>query len=1058
LVAVLAAIAGYLLGERVHEHGLAWDGLLASVVVLAAARQGLAAWEYQTSVQERLAAQTDYRALFEGMAEGFAHCRVHSEGGQAVDFEYLRVNSRFGPLTGLHDVVGRRVSELVPRFRETNADLLAMYGRVAKGGPAEHAEVEVPGMGRWFRITAYGAGPGEFVAVFDNITEWKAVEGRLRFQARLLESVGQAVVATDAEGRITYWGRGAEALYGWKAAEAVGRPILEVTPTQPSQAQAAAILSDLQAGKAWSGEILVRRKDGSSFTALVRDDPILDGDGRLAGIIGVSQDISAIKDLELDLRERVKEMDALSRVATLGAQTDDLPKLLQETVHAIEGAFLHADAWALVRAGGAAAASEGDPPEGPELRSFTTTDPDAGSVSVRYRTSHHERDIGPFLREEQVLLDAVADLLTTIVGRQRASERVRFQAHLLQSVSQAVTATDIEGRVTYWNPAAAQLFGWTAAEALGRHISELWGEALVPASGDGSSGAQGDHYMTVRDGRRLVVNMASSGLLDVPGGLRGFITITQDVTEARSREERLRLNESRLREAQSVAHLGSWVFDLRDGSSVWSEEMYRIFGQDPEGFVPTYDSMLAAVHPEDRALVAQRFREAAESGAPFLMEHRIDLPDGTSKYVLERARFVRDDQGQVLHAIGTTQDVTDSRAAEERERVRQREALRMLQVLDQVQALTKSGAWEYDPATNKVTWSKEMYRIHEVGEEFDLSHAENVFQFYDAPDRARMAAAQKRMLWEAVPYDLELSLTGARGTKKVIRTLAVPQSEGGRIVRILGYVADITEHKQAEEARRVAEAKDLEVKRLEDLNKMRMEFLNTAAHDLKTPLTPLRLAMGTLRLGTLTPAQKVSIDLMDRNIARFQALVEDMLDAARLQAGRLKLRREDVSPNPLVADAVASFQEPARQAGLTLRVASLPEARIDADPLKVMQVLMNLVSNAVKYTPRGGQVLVEARATPQEWEFLVHDSGLGMTAEQMSRLFQPFVRLHEDVPGTAKGTGLGLYISKGIVEQHGGRLWAESEGPGKGSTFHVAFPLAAAATAAPKAKGDPKAA
>jgi chemotaxis family two-component system sensor kinase Cph1 len=131
----------------------------------------------------------------------------------------------------------------------------------------------------------------------------------------------------------------------------------------------------------------------------------------------------------------------------------------------------------------------------------------------------------------------------------------------------------------------------------------------------------------------------------------------------------------------------------------------------------------------------------------------------------------------------------------------------------------------------------------------------------------------------------------------------------------------------------------------------------------------------------------------------------------------------------LVQEALASFEEAARVGELRMEAAAPSGVRIDADPTKCMQVLMNLVSNAVKYTPKGGHVAVRVTAGEKEAEVAITDNGLGMTSDQLGQLFQPFVRVHEGIAGVAKGTGLGLYISKGIVEQHGGRMWFESEEP-----------------------------
>jgi len=238
-----------------------------------------------------------------------------------------------------------------------------------------------------------------------------------------------------------------------------------------------------------------------------------------------------------------------------------------------------------------------------------------------------------------------------------------------------------------------------------------------------------------------------------------------------------------------------------------------------------------------------------------------------------------------------------------------------------------------------------------------------------------------------------------------------------------------------------ADAQETESDRLRELNEMRMQFINTAAHDLRTPLTPLKLALATLRRGSEETDQP-RIQLMERSVTRFELLIEDMLDAARLQAGRLTLKRASVNFDVLVREALESFRDPARKGDLLLDASGVQPARIDADALKASQVILNLVSNAIKYTPAGGKVFVSLQARPHEALLVVQDTGLGMSAEQMSHLFQPFVRLHEGQPGVAKGTGLGLYISKGIMEAHGGRLTVQSDGPGKGSQFTAAWPLA----------------
>jgi PAS domain S-box-containing protein len=1058
-------------------------------------RRAVAAESGQTS------AQADYRGIFENMAEGLAHCRVYFEDGKAVDFEYLQVNAQFGALTGLHDVIGKRVSHLIPGFRETDAELLDLYGRVAHGGPPERTEVHVPGLARWFSITAYAAGPDEFVAIFDNTTERKTVEDRLRFKARLLASVRQAVVATDASGRITYWGAGAVALYGWEAAEVLGRSIVEVTPSQTSRAQAEEIMASLATGKSWSGEFLVSRKDGSSFTALVNDSPLLDDGRHLVGVIGVSQDISDMK---------------------------------------------------------------------------------------------------------------------------AATERVTFQAHLLESVSQAVFGTDLEGCITYWSPGAQRLFGWSRTEAVGRPVGDLWGDTLVlsPRVDLQEESPTGDYQMHCKDGSSVLVNLGTSPLLGPTGALEGFIAVGQDVTEARAQTIALRRRERALtlisavnneliradsekgllkaicdiavvkggyrmawvglaRETpghpvEPVAWAGHEAGYLKDIKVTWDNVPHgQVSGKSiREGRTVAMRDIL-----QDPAFAPWREPALARGfGSSISLFLALDDERGVLTMYAPEPNDFEADEVALLEEMGS-----DLAFGIRALRLRAKESA-ITTMLNDAEKLSQMGSWEYNLATRKVSWSQEVFRIHEVPGSYDPGNAARDIQFYEGGDEARVNAAFRAAVEHGKPYDLEVALTTAKGRLRDVRVIGIPELKDGKVVRVHGNIMDITEQKAAEEALRVSEEtnrrfveesplaivrvsregrflsvnpaavkmygvpdadallksnagdfyarpeelekrlaeadpphgqsdrvtelrrpdgtkfwvrshrqavrgadgkiayyegiieditaqrradearqeldnKTRDVKRLEELNKMRMEFLNSAAHDLKTPLTPLKLQLATFRItGKSNPEQKAGLDLMERNVTRFQVLVDDMLDAARLQAGKLKLRREAVDLAPLVQEAVASFQETARAAGLQMEVALAPRIVIDADPSKLVQVLMNLVSNAVKYTPKGGRIQVDLVDGGPEAHLTIADSGLGMTTDQLSRLFQPFVRLHEEL-AVAKGTGLGLYISKGITEQHGGRIWAESEGPGKGSTFHLAWPLAktvdatAASTNGASAKG-----
>jgi signal transduction histidine kinase len=277
-------------------------------------------------------------------------------------------------------------------------------------------------------------------------------------------------------------------------------------------------------------------------------------------------------------------------------------------------------------------------------------------------------------------------------------------------------------------------------------------------------------------------------------------------------------------------------------------------------------------------------------------------------------------------------------------------------------------------------------------------------------------------------------------------SLAATEREGG-VVFYTGVLRDVTERKRAEEATQAATSREAELETLRKMNAFKTQFLNTAAHELNTPLTPLRLQLHLLKAGSmggLNDRQSKAISLLDRNVTRLSGLVGEILEVARLQSGRVRLTPTVVEVDAVVDEVIESFNETARKVGVGLAFEGTPGLHVHADRNRFTQVLFNLVSNALKFTPAGGSVTVDARRAPgsDSVELQVRDTGLGLTDDQMARLFQPFSQVHDPMAVPATGTGLGLYICRGLLEAQGGRISVKSAGPGRGSTFSFTLPVA----------------
>ena len=249
-----------------------------------------------------------YRSLFEHMLNGFAYCQMLFKDSKPDDFIYLAVNTAFEKLTGLKGVVGKKVSEVIPGIRESDPELFGIYGRVALTGQPETFETYLEALKMWFSISVYSPQVEYFVAVFDVITERKQTEEKLLYQAALLESVNEAIVASDAEFRLTAWNRAAEALYGWKAGEVLGRKGLEIIRTEWPEADAEAMRRLIAEQGHWHGEATQARKDGSRIPVDV-SSLVLRGDhGQITGYISAIRDITERKRIEEELQQTLEEL------------------------------------------------------------------------------------------------------------------------------------------------------------------------------------------------------------------------------------------------------------------------------------------------------------------------------------------------------------------------------------------------------------------------------------------------------------------------------------------------------------------------------------------------------------------------------------------------------------------------------------------------------------------------------------------------------------------------------------------------------------------------------
>lgn len=295
----------------------------------------------------------------------------------------------------------------------------------------------------------------------------------------------------------------------------------------------------------------------------------------------------------------------------------------------------------------------------------------------------------------------------------------------------------------------------------------------------------------------------------------------------------------------------------------------------------------------------------------------------------------------------------------------------------------------------------------------------------------------------------ELSAVRKDGSEVAVE-IALSPMETGTGLHVIATVRDISDRREIERERRDAYERREELARLEEINRFKTQFINTAAHELRTPLLPLRTQVYLLMNSRESPpsaAQQRSLDVLKRNLERLGGLVEDLLTVARTQAGRLGVETRPEDLGKIASDVAETYRAAARLKGIQLDGPSPGSFPVLADARRIHQVLSNLMSNALKFTPTGGSVAIELVDEGDRVRARVADTGFGIAKSDVQRLFIPFVQVHDTAQVTEPGSGLGLYICRQYVELHGGEVGVESAGRGKGTVVWFTLPKAREASA-----------
>ncbi|XWK91290.1 MAG: PAS domain S-box protein [Phormidium sp.] len=739
-------------------------------------------------------------------------------------------------------------------------------------------------------------------------------------KAQLLDLAHDTIMTLDLNLVITFWNQGAQRMYGWTSAEALGKESYIFLQTQFPQ-PLAEIKAQLFEQGYWEGEF--EQRDRNNQPLIVASRWVLQKDemGRPIKILKINNNITARKQAEIAREKYAQEVEDLYNNAPCG-------------YHSL----------------------------------------DANGLIIRINDT--ELNWLGYTREEILYKQKFVDLIVP------------------------------ESREIFYQ-------NFPKFKQQGR-IDNLEFEMFKK---DGTTSWMSLNATAVRDEAGNFL-MSRSTLFDISNRKQIEKERHQAVLALQESEERRRL-------ALDLTHIGFWDIDLPRGKVIWNDNHFGLLGLVPDRVEPSYELWRTHVHPDDLGWVEPLFRESIANHTDYCAEYRVVHPDGSTHWLMGRARAIYDELGQPLRSLGVLLNISD--------RKRMEEALRQSEeMFRSVSEFSPVGIFLCD-VTGKCIYSNTCYqkivgasREEVLGDGWkEFIHPDDrqwVFQYW-----SDIVAQGKEGLFNELRYqDRE-----GRICYTQVRTAPIKSSDG-KITLFVGVVEDITERRK--------------------IDQMKKDFISVVSHELRTPLTSIRGSLGLVAGGVYDKKPeriKEMIAIAARQSDRLVRLVNDILDLRRLESGQTKFNFRWSVTADLIQQSVDVMRTQAEQNHITLCV--IPSfIEVWADPDMMIQTLTNLLSNAIKFSPKNSTITISAKVIyqysltqkplPSAALFSVQDQGRGIPEDKLESIFGQFQQVDASDAREKGGTGLGLAICRNIIEQHGGKIWVESA-LNEGSTFCFTLPF-----------------
>jgi len=615
--------------------------------------------------------------------------------------------------------------------------------------------------------------------------------------------------------------------------------------------------------------------------------------------------------------------------------------------------------------------------------------------------------------------------VSDVTEHQKTLNQLQLLSSVVEQSPAYIAVTDKNGIIEYVNASFEKITGYSKDEAVGRNIGFL-------KSGRTDKEIYKDLWTTLRKGeawRGNFTNRHKDGgdyreqviiapVKNKKGEVIKYFTIKEDITISTR-------NELALKEAQKIAKMGNWELDIVKNKLYWSDEIYRMFDVKPQQFEATYEAFLKNIHPEDRDKVNQAYINSLKTKEPYDITHRLKLHSGEIKIVKEKCRSEFDDKGKPIKSIGIVQDITEQKLAEQII-VENEEKFRAIteQTSDGITIADVNGSYVFVNST----FSKMLgYSIQELLEMtvFDVKKNLNI-------DDYKNRIGEKGYKFEIILERKDKTVFTAEMTGDTIIL--------GQKQLVLGVIRDISERKKAEIDLKMAK------KDAENANRLKSEFLTNMSHEIRTPMNAIIGFSAILKKELKNNKFNSFAKKINKSGNNLLELINDILDLSKIEAEQLKLEEKPTNVYNLFNEIPLIFSSISdrKQIPVNIEIEKPLPSILKIDALRIRQILVNLVGNALKFTEEGA-VLIKIKFSQSEANFNkntgyleidVKDTGIGIPENQLEVIFDSFRQVDGQSTRKYGGTGLGLTITKRLVEMMNGQITVKST-VGEGSTFSI---------------------